>query len=109
MRKATNGREFLVRWQGFEPADDTWEREEFLNCGDLISEFLKNRKVRKDKYVYFYVVYYFLCHKFVWSTFLFVIEESQHIVTYLKTNYLKSNCIKLYYTEGMDSTNATIV
>lgn len=47
MRKATNGREFLVRWQGFEPADDTWEREEFLNCGNLISDFLKNRKVRK--------------------------------------------------------------
>lgn len=48
MRKATNGREFLVRWQGFEPADDTWEREEFLNCGNLISDFLKNRKGKPD-------------------------------------------------------------
>lgn len=58
MRKATNGREFLVRWQGFEPADDTWEREEFLNCGNLISDFLKNRKVRKEKLLVF--MYYYL-------------------------------------------------
>lgn len=45
MRRNAHGREFLVRWHGFEPADDTWEREEFLHCPKLISDFLKNKKV----------------------------------------------------------------
>ncbi|XP_045581847.1 uncharacterized protein [Procambarus clarkii] len=44
IRRNVHGREFLVRWRGFEPADDTWEREEFLNCTELISDFLKNKK-----------------------------------------------------------------
>lgn len=41
MRKAVDGgREYLVRWQGFEPADDTWEKEHFLNCPLLLQQFL---------------------------------------------------------------------
>ncbi|KAG7178042.1 uncharacterized protein LOC121874141 isoform X2 [Homarus americanus] len=46
MHRNVHGREFLVRWRGFEPADDTWEREEFLNCNELISDFLKNKKTK---------------------------------------------------------------
>lgn len=33
-------REFLVRWKGFKPKDDTWEPEEHLNCQDLIDKFM---------------------------------------------------------------------
>lgn len=40
------GREYLVRWQGFEPADDTWEKEHFLNCPLLIQQFLSQNKKR---------------------------------------------------------------
>ncbi|CAL4119503.1 unnamed protein product, partial [Meganyctiphanes norvegica] len=45
MRKAKDGgQEFLVRWKGFEPADDTWEKEQFLNCTQLIERFLLQNK-----------------------------------------------------------------
>ena len=40
-----NKREFLIRWKGFEPADDTWEQEQFLFCPDLIEKFINNLKV----------------------------------------------------------------
>ncbi|KAK4315217.1 hypothetical protein Pmani_013545 [Petrolisthes manimaculis] len=46
VRQGEHGRELLVRWQGFEPADDTWEREEFLPCKDLITKFLKSKRVK---------------------------------------------------------------
>lgn len=45
VRQGEHGQELLVRWKGFEPADDTWEREEFLPCQDLITKFLKNKRV----------------------------------------------------------------
>ena len=33
-------REFMIRWVGHGPADDSWEPEENLDCPDLIDKFM---------------------------------------------------------------------
>lgn len=40
-------REFLIRWKGFSPKEDTWEPEDNLNCPKLISEYME--KVEKSR------------------------------------------------------------
>lgn len=35
-------RHFLIRWKGFLPEDDTWEKEANLNCPKILSEYLKS-------------------------------------------------------------------
>ncbi|XP_029663832.1 chromobox protein homolog 3-like [Formica exsecta] len=48
VRFKKNGmKEFLIRWKGFNPADDTWEPEKNLNCSELIAKFMQ--KVEKAK------------------------------------------------------------
>ncbi|XP_070151400.1 chromobox protein homolog 5 [Polyergus mexicanus] len=48
VRFKKNGmKEFLIRWKGFSPADDTWEPEKNLNCSELIAKFMQ--KVEKAK------------------------------------------------------------
>lgn len=45
-------REFLIRWKGYNEADDTWEPEAHLNCGDLIEGFmsrLERAKIAEPK------------------------------------------------------------
>lgn len=44
VRKKTGKREFLVKWKGYGPKQNTWEPETNLNCPKLLSAFLK--KVR---------------------------------------------------------------
>lgn len=38
--KKNGKREFLIRWKGFKPSDDTWEPEDNLNCSDLIKKYM---------------------------------------------------------------------
>ncbi|XP_011310703.1 heterochromatin protein 1 [Fopius arisanus] len=38
--KKNGKREFLIRWKGFKPSEDTWEPEDNLNCPDLIKKFM---------------------------------------------------------------------
>lgn len=45
--KKNGTKEFLIRWKGFSPADDTWEPEKNLNCPELIAKFMQ--KVEKAK------------------------------------------------------------
>jgi len=40
-------REFLIRWKGYRPSDDTWEPEAHLDCQELIEKFMG--KVDKAK------------------------------------------------------------
>lgn len=35
---------YLIRWKGFQEADDTWELEDSLNCPDIIKAFNKKGK-----------------------------------------------------------------
>lgn len=37
-------RHFLVRWKGFEPGDDTWEREKNLKCASILKKYLQTKK-----------------------------------------------------------------
>ncbi|KAK0173017.1 hypothetical protein PV328_006272 [Microctonus aethiopoides] len=39
--KKNKSREFLIRWKGFPPSDDTWEPEANLNCPELITKFME--------------------------------------------------------------------
>uniref|UniRef100_A0A1B6KKA2 Chromo domain-containing protein n=1 Tax=Graphocephala atropunctata TaxID=36148 RepID=A0A1B6KKA2_9HEMI len=47
--RKNGSREFLIRWKGYRPSDDTWEPEEHLDCPDLIEKFMD--KVDKAKSV----------------------------------------------------------
>ncbi|XP_063979905.1 uncharacterized protein LOC135163926 [Diachasmimorpha longicaudata] len=38
--KKNGKREFLIRWKGFKPSEDTWEPEDNLNCPELIKKFM---------------------------------------------------------------------
>lgn len=49
LRETRLGRQYLVRWQGFSEAKDSWEPAEHLqNAGDAVSEFLKERDLREN-------------------------------------------------------------
>ena len=41
-------RRFLLKWKGYSHDDDTWEKEENLNCPDLINEYMRSVKRQKD-------------------------------------------------------------
>lgn len=44
-RDVDGKKEYLIRWKGCKPADDTWEPEESVdNCRDLLTAFLKKKK-----------------------------------------------------------------
>lgn len=40
---------FLIRWKGWDEADDTWEPEDTLSCPDLIKAFQKKSKTAAKK------------------------------------------------------------
>lgn len=37
-------RYFLVRWKGYKPCDDTWEREKNLKCTSILKKYLQSKK-----------------------------------------------------------------
>jgi len=39
--KKDGRREFLIRWKGYRPSEDTWEPEAHLNCKDMIAKFME--------------------------------------------------------------------
>ena len=44
--KGSDRREFLIRWKGHGPDDDTWEPEDNLDCEDLIERFMEKYEKR---------------------------------------------------------------
>jgi len=46
--KASGTREFLIRWKGHGPEDDSWEPEENLDCPDVIDRFMVKVEKRHD-------------------------------------------------------------
>ena len=41
VKRLKNKKQYLVRWKGFTPGDDTWEPEEYLqNAKEKIEEYL---------------------------------------------------------------------
>ena len=42
--KKNGDREFLIRWKGHGPNDDTWEPEDNLNCDGLIEKFMEKHE-----------------------------------------------------------------
>lgn len=39
--------EFLIKWKGYGPEDNTWEREENILCVDMIKEFREQRERKR--------------------------------------------------------------
>ena len=50
----TGSREFLVRWKGWGPGDDTWEPEDNLDCPEIIEKFMdkweETEAIRESRY-----------------------------------------------------------
>lgn len=44
-RGRKGNREFLVRWKGFPPEDDTWESEKGLSCPKILKQYLKSKRL----------------------------------------------------------------
>lgn len=42
--KLVSERHYLVRWQGFGQAHDTWERESNLRCADILKKYKQSKK-----------------------------------------------------------------
>lgn len=40
--------QYLIRWKGYGPQHDTWERADGLNCPDIIKKFKQNLKDKRD-------------------------------------------------------------
>jgi len=42
--KKDGSKEFLIRWKGHKPDDDSWEPEENLECADIIAKFMEKHE-----------------------------------------------------------------
>lgn len=42
--KLVSERYYLVRWKGFDAADDTWERESNLSCASILKKYKQSKK-----------------------------------------------------------------
>lgn len=39
--------QYLIRWKGYSPDEDTWESESTLNCKDILAKYKKVKKINK--------------------------------------------------------------
>lgn len=47
MRTVKGNKQYLIRWKGCKPSEDTWEPEEQVNCPHIVAKFLKKHSSPK--------------------------------------------------------------
>lgn len=50
-RTSKGKKEYLIKWEGFDDKDNTWEAAKNILCKELIDEFEKNKKQKTSKKV----------------------------------------------------------
>lgn len=48
-KDTTNGRQFLIRWKGYDSSEDTWEGENNLKCPTVLNKYLRSSGLKRKQ------------------------------------------------------------
>lgn len=46
-RVVDDHKEYLIRWKGCKPSDDSWEHEDNISCSQILAQYLRTKKKKK--------------------------------------------------------------